>query len=84
MISLRWYLKTNIYNKLPNNVQAQRKYHNVILAAIISIHCLQLGVLWRYAKLFIPVDLKSVKHEVRDLCKCMINNLNLIFVVETP
>lgn len=27
-----------------------------------------MGVLWRYAKLFIPVDLGHVKHEVRDLC----------------
>lgn len=27
-----------------------------------------MGVLWRYAKLFVPVDLRHVKHEVRDLC----------------
>lgn len=27
-----------------------------------------MGVLWRYAKLFVPVDLRYVKHEVRDLC----------------
>jgi hypothetical protein len=27
-----------------------------------------MGVLWRYFKLFIPVDLRIVKHEVRDLC----------------
>lgn len=32
------------------------------------LHCTQLGVLWRYAKLFVPVDLRHVKHEVRDLC----------------
>lgn len=35
---------------------------------VILIHCAQLGVLWRYAKLFVPVDLRHVKHEVRDLC----------------
>ena len=27
-----------------------------------------MGVIWRYAKLFVPVDLRYVKHEVRDLC----------------
>lgn len=35
---------------------------------VIGLHCSQLGVLWRYAKLFVPVDLRHVKHEVRDLC----------------
>lgn len=35
---------------------------------VIALHCSQLGVLWRYAKLFVPVDLRYVKHEVRDLC----------------
>jgi predicted membrane protein len=35
---------------------------------VIALHYSQMGVLWRYAKLFIPVDLRSVKHEVRDLC----------------
>lgn len=35
---------------------------------VIALHCTQLGVLWRYAKLFVPVDLRHVKHEVRDLC----------------
>lgn len=35
---------------------------------VIALHCGMLGVLWRYAKLFVPVDLRHVKHEVRDLC----------------
>lgn len=35
---------------------------------VIALHCTQLGVLWRYAKLFVPVNLRHVKHEVRDLC----------------
>ncbi|CAG9124862.1 unnamed protein product [Plutella xylostella] len=34
----------------------------------VALHCLQLGVLWRYAKLFVPNDLRHVKHQVRDLC----------------
>lgn len=32
------------------------------------LHFFQLGILWRYAKLFVPVDLRKVKNEVRDLC----------------
>lgn len=32
------------------------------------MHGAQLGIFWRYAKLFVPVDLRFVKHEVRDLC----------------
>lgn len=35
---------------------------------VVGLHVCQLGVLWRYAKLFVPVDLRHVKHEVRDLC----------------
>uniref|UniRef100_A0A182P542 XK-related protein n=1 Tax=Anopheles epiroticus TaxID=199890 RepID=A0A182P542_9DIPT len=35
---------------------------------VLALHVTQLGVLWRYAKLFVPVDLRHVKHEVRDLC----------------
>ncbi|KAG6457823.1 hypothetical protein O3G_MSEX010513 [Manduca sexta] len=34
----------------------------------IMLHCLQLGVLWRYARLLVPVELRRVKHQVRDLC----------------
>jgi hypothetical protein len=36
--------------------------------SVIGLHCSLMGVLWRYAKLFVPVDLRYVKHEVRDLC----------------
>ncbi|XP_068625122.1 uncharacterized protein [Battus philenor] len=34
----------------------------------IVLHCLQVGVLWRYARLLVPVELRRVKHQVRDLC----------------
>ncbi|XP_045455722.1 uncharacterized protein LOC123665465 [Melitaea cinxia] len=34
----------------------------------IVLHCLQMGVLWRYARLLVPVELRRVKHQVRDLC----------------
>jgi hypothetical protein len=35
---------------------------------VAALHVMQCGILWRYFKLFIPVDLRYVKHEVRDLC----------------
>ncbi|OQR77324.1 XK-related protein 6-like [Tropilaelaps mercedesae] len=48
---------------------------------IVFVHCLQLGVLWRYLRLFIPVELGSVKEQVRDLC--MLRMLHA-FVQSTP
>lgn len=35
---------------------------------VVIIHVALCGVLWRYLKLFVPVDVRYVKHEVRDLC----------------
>lgn len=35
---------------------------------MIIIHLLQCGVLWRYFKLFAPVNLATVKREVSELC----------------
>lgn len=35
---------------------------------VVFVHFAQLGVLWRYARLLVPVQLCSVKIEVRDLC----------------
>lgn len=55
MLSLRWCLRRS--DKPGSHV-----------TSIVLLHCCQAGVLWRYFKLFIPVDLRSVKHEVRDLC----------------
>ncbi|GBO99262.1 XK-related protein 4 [Eumeta japonica] len=56
ILSLRWYLH------VCEGTEGRRIWMPILL------HCLQLGVLWRYAKLFVPVDLRNVKHEVRDLC----------------
>lgn len=36
--------------------------------AVVACHLTGIGIFWRYAKLFIPVNLRTVKHEVRDLC----------------
>lgn len=34
------------------------------MGCIMLLHATQVGVLWRYFKLFIPVNLAYVKHEV--------------------
>lgn len=46
----------------------QTRWSKVERNCIIALHCCQFGALWRYAKLFVPVDLWHVKHEVLDLC----------------
>lgn len=54
ILSMHWYLrsKTEGWQKI----------------VVIVLHILQFGVLWRYARLLVPVQLASVKSEVRDLC----------------
>ncbi|XP_058125220.1 uncharacterized protein LOC131285466 [Anopheles ziemanni] len=47
---------------------ANGRYSQYSRYIVLALHVTQLGVLWRYAKLFVPVDLRHVKHEVRDLC----------------
>ena len=81
---MRWYLhKSNklttsgtsspmdsIVKKKQTSNQPPQPEHTskTIQYCVIALHCSQMGVLWRYAKLFVPVDLRNVKHEVRDLC----------------
>ncbi|XP_050673087.1 uncharacterized protein LOC126970973 isoform X2 [Leptidea sinapis] len=59
VLSLRWYL--HVWWAGEN-----RKDRPPWLP--ILLHCLQVGVLWRYARLLVPVELRRVKHQVRDLC----------------
>lgn len=53
-----WFILILINNWIPS-------LYNII---ILTVHVLQLGVLWRYFRLFVPVNLHTVKYEVRDLC----------------
>lgn len=70
IVSLRWYL-WGARGKLTNN-NASSDYHansvNKIgkwtIGCVLLLHSTQIGVLWRYFKLFIPVNLTYVKHEV--------------------
>lgn len=51
-----------------NNNESSSSTSLISRYCIIALHLSQMGVLWRYAKLFVPVDLRNVKNEVRDLC----------------
>lgn len=67
VVSLRWYLhafEAQVRNK-EKPVSTVKKFAKW---SVIILHVIQFGVLWRYFKLFIPVDLRFVKYEVRDLC----------------
>lgn len=70
MVSIRWYL-WGARGKLKNNVTTtdcdlnnEKKTGNWTMGWVLLLHSTQAGVLWRYFKLFIPVDLTHVKHEV--------------------
>lgn len=77
IVSVRWYLRASWRNGIlekgdvststaESGTLTERK--RIIRYLVISLHGLQCGVLWRYFKLFIPIDLRFVKHEVRELC----------------
>nr|CAD7434609.1 unnamed protein product [Timema monikensis] len=79
VISLNWYLRTcetkrfikeNSKNEaeLNGNEEVLANRHHVVRWLVVFVHFIQCGIVWRYFKLFIPVDLRYVKHEVRDLC----------------
>ncbi|CAH1393025.1 unnamed protein product [Nezara viridula] len=71
-VSCRWYLRSidarNNSEPPEEGTAVPKKSKLFRKMVIILVHLLQLGVLWRYFKLFMPVDLRYVKFEVRDLC----------------
>ncbi|XP_011312772.1 uncharacterized protein [Fopius arisanus] len=72
IISMRWYLwgargKLTIHVSSENQNSHKKKFKWTVWCVIV-LHATQIGVLWRYFKLFIPVNLSFVKHEVRELC----------------
>ncbi|XP_063990999.1 uncharacterized protein LOC135169698 [Diachasmimorpha longicaudata] len=72
IISMRWYLwgargKLAIHVASDDSTSCKKKL-NWAVWCVIVLHTTQIGVLWRYFKLFIPVNLTFVKHEVRELC----------------
>lgn len=72
-MSLKWYLRRRTLNDTPaiaptHGTSEAAPSSELSKYSVIGIHCMLFGILYRYAKLFIPVDLRYVKHEVRDLC----------------
>ncbi|XP_049835514.1 uncharacterized protein LOC126279092 isoform X2 [Schistocerca gregaria] len=77
VISLKWYIcacesrrkvKEKSKNEDAATVPTSNNRERCFQWLVGLLHVIQCGVLWRYFKLFIPVDLRYVKHEVRDLC----------------
>lgn len=80
IVSLKWFLnsiRNSTTEDQPELAQEQPGTPKLQLACVkearknryvVILHVFQLGVLWRYAKLLVPVNLENVKHEVRDLC----------------
>ncbi|XP_066143618.1 XK-related protein 9-like isoform X2 [Euwallacea fornicatus] len=54
ILSLKWY-----FTEKPVDLRQ---------IMVFLLHCVQMGILWRYARLLVPVHLATVKQEVRDLC----------------
>lgn len=66
LLSAKWFLERHSSCQPTNDEDNDEK--DVNRGSLIAMHLAGIGVLWRYSKLFIPVDLRIVKHEVRDLC----------------
>lgn len=80
IISIRWYIKSH---KSPDNLCENEKSQEISTTTVagdcerrrrkksyrfvIICHLLCAGVFFRFARLFVPVDLKTVKNEFRDL-----------------
>lgn len=58
--SFGWY-----WNEIRRGT-SERNDCNIFI--LLFIHLFQTGILFRYFRLFIPVDLRHVKNDVRDLC----------------
>lgn len=66
-VSLRWYLRA-LGAKIEDKGGKMSPVKKVMSFLVVMLHVFQCGVLWRYFKLFVPVDLRFVKYDVRDLC----------------
>lgn len=73
IVSLRWYLwgaRGKLNNPIVQDTNTnicKKNYSNWKLWCVVFLHGTQIAVLWRYFKLFIPVNLTYVKHEVNTI-----------------
>ncbi|XP_076641855.1 uncharacterized protein LOC143352831 isoform X2 [Halictus rubicundus] len=69
IVSVRWYLwgaRGRLTGKTITdcNISEKKENGNWAIWCVLLLHSTQVGVLWRYFKLFIPVNLTYVKHEL--------------------
>lgn len=68
-LSFKWYKESVKRGQIgPDGMDLEGPPTQCSTGALVVMHVSLCGVLWRYFKLFIPVDLRFVKNEVRDLC----------------
>lgn len=71
--SFRWYIdyenpispSTSLH---PGKASGKSNWSSPELIGVVITHFFQSGILWRYFRLFVPVNLMTVKHEVGNLC----------------
>lgn len=63
--SFRWYIEYENISS-PEKTGDNRSSSETI--GVLITHFFQSGILWRYFRLFVPVNLMTVKHEVGNLC----------------
>lgn len=69
LMSFKWYKESERRGqKAPDGSYLEGPPAPCSNSILVAMHLSLVGVLWRYFKLFIPVDLRFVKNEVRDLC----------------
>lgn len=69
LLSFKWYKDSERRGqKAPDGTYLEGPPPPCSFSILVAMHISLVGVLWRYFKLFIPVDLRFVKNEVRDLC----------------
>ncbi|KAI1284963.1 XK-related protein 6 [Halotydeus destructor] len=62
VLSLKWFTRRDL------DVKKKVNWTSTGMICVIFTHIFQCGILWRYFRLFVPVNLMTVKLEVRDLC----------------
>jgi hypothetical protein len=68
-LSYKWYRESSRRGQIgPDGVELEGPPPPCTNSVLVLVHVSFSGILWRYFKLFIPVDLRFVKNEVRDLC----------------
>lgn len=63
--SFRWYIE---YENTTSPARIDSNWSSPEIIGVLITHFFQSGIFWRYFRLFVPVNLMTVKHEVGNLC----------------